>query len=287
MRQDPTGMLDIKVGVSGSADDGVPILIGPIPSARWYDGVLNFVKTTYNKVVTWWALGGSNSTDHILPPVLIITHGYYKGKGKSQKRKTLTCQCVPTEPVIYQSRLANKTYYEGMVIYGEDFNLSLINTVNSIADGELRVLLDLLSFTPDDMPDIHPTEKGAGDWGYQTMELFTFFIHKGKKLKLKPGKGRSGRQGSYAPNRKLPRDKHGNPLPDSEATGAHTQIGTKKGRNGNYTQGREFDANGKPVKDVDFTDHGRTKNHTNPHQHKYIPNKTGGTPKRGVAEPLK
>jgi len=89
--------------------------------------------------------------------------------------------------------------------------------------------------------------------------------------------------GDYRPDRKLPRDKHGNPVPDSSAP--HTQLGTKKGRNGEYTQAREFDASGKPVRDIDFTNHGRA-DHPNPHQHKYTPNGTGGTPKRGPTEPL-
>ena len=71
----------------------------------------------------------------------------------------------------------------------------------------------------------------------------------------------------------------GIPNQDPEAEGAHTQLGQKDGRNGKYDQGREFDANGKPVKDIDFTDHGRPQNHPNPHQHPYIPNPTGGTPK--------
>ncbi|MEJ2046412.1 MAG: hypothetical protein P8X74_23725 [Reinekea sp.] len=83
----------------------------------------------------------------------------------------------------------------------------------------------------------------------------------------------------------MPRDKHGNPIPDSDAP--HTQLGTKKGRNGDYTQAREFDGNGKPVRDIDFTDHGRPQNHPNPHQHRYVPNETGGTLKRlKDAEPL-
>jgi hypothetical protein len=97
-----------------------------------------------------------------------------------------------------------------------------------------------------------------------------------------------GKPGSYSPKRSLPRNKHGTPKADIETTGAHTQLGQKKGRKGTYTQGREFDANGKPVKDIDFTDHGRSQNHTNPHQHKYEPNSTGGTPTRSKkSEPLK
>jgi len=85
----------------------------------------------------------------------------------------------------------------------------------------------------------------------------------------------------------LRRDKDGNAIPDDEAAGTeHTQLGTKQGRKGSYKQGREFDKNGNPVRDVDHTDHGRPGLHTNPHQHKWKPNKTGGTRQRGNAEPL-
>jgi hypothetical protein len=67
----------------------------------------------------------------------------------------------------------------------------------------------------------------------------------------------------------------------------HTALGRKKGRQGDYPQAREFDADGRPVRDIDFTDHGRPgQNHTNPHQHRYLDNPTGGTPRRGPAEPL-
>jgi RHS repeat-associated protein len=91
----------------------------------------------------------------------------------------------------------------------------------------------------------------------------------------------------YAPKSELARNKDGTPKPDAEGNGQpHTQLGTKKGSKGDYRQGREFDDKGKPVKDVDFTDHGRPQNHTNPHQHPYQPNKTGGTPQRGPQEPL-
>jgi RHS repeat-associated protein len=90
----------------------------------------------------------------------------------------------------------------------------------------------------------------------------------------------------YQPKEELPRDKNGLPAPDPEASGPHTQIGTKEGSKGPYKQAREFDANGNPVKDIDFTDHGRPSNHTNPHQHPYKPNPTGGTPQRGTQEPL-
>lgn len=52
----------------------------------------------------------------------------------------------------------------------------------------------------------------------------------------------------------------------------------------NTPQAREFDEKGKPIRDIAFTDHGRA-DHTNPHQHIYRPNPTGGTPIRGNAEP--
>ena len=97
----------------------------------------------------------------------------------------------------------------------------------------------------------------------------------------------SGEQGTYAPNRPLPRNSNGTPKPDAEATGnPHTQLGTKDGRAGSYNQSREFDAGGNPVKDIDWTTHGRPELHTNPHQHNYIPNSTGGSPSRGQGVPL-
>ena len=88
----------------------------------------------------------------------------------------------------------------------------------------------------------------------------------------------------YAPARRLPRDNNGRPVPESVFP--HTQLGRKTGSNGIYIQAREFDGNGNPVRDIDFTDHGRSEEHDNPHQHMYRPNKTGGTMNRGDPEPL-
>jgi RHS repeat-associated protein len=86
----------------------------------------------------------------------------------------------------------------------------------------------------------------------------------------------------------LRRDANGRAVPDPEAKGnPHTQLGTRqsKSRPGtSYRQAREFDANGKPVKDIDFTDHGRPQNHPNPHQHTYD-SQTGKRNKK--AEPVK
>ena len=54
----------------------------------------------------------------------------------------------------------------------------------------------------------------------------------------------------------------------------------RDGRKGKYAQAREFDVQGKPLRDIDFTDHGRSQNHPNPHQHIYEENPTGGTKSR-------
>ncbi|MEX0961298.1 MAG: RHS repeat-associated core domain-containing protein [Simkaniaceae bacterium] len=83
----------------------------------------------------------------------------------------------------------------------------------------------------------------------------------------------------YVPDRPLPRDpRTKEPVPEADVS--HTELGTKDGTKGKYPQAREFDAQGKPVKDIDFTDHGRPKKHPNPHEHKWKPNPTGGTPQR-------
>ncbi|MFI6713634.1 RHS repeat-associated core domain-containing protein, partial [Nonomuraea sp. NPDC050478] len=89
----------------------------------------------------------------------------------------------------------------------------------------------------------------------------------------------------WFPDRKLPRDKHGNPQPESRYP--HTQLGRKQGRRENYPQARKFGDNGEVMKDYDFTDHGRpdVPGHENPHQHRYEDNPTGGNKKRGPAEP--
>jgi RHS repeat-associated protein len=82
----------------------------------------------------------------------------------------------------------------------------------------------------------------------------------------------------YVPDRPLPNTPDGVHIPDVDAP--HTQLGTKGGRKGEYPQAREFDEHGNPVRDIDFTDHGRPQNHPNPHQHEHKPNPTGGTPIR-------
>jgi RHS repeat-associated protein len=98
------------------------------------------------------------------------------------------------------------------------------------------------------------------------------------------GTRHGGREPQF-PDRRLPRTKHGEPAPDPDAAGPHTQLGREQGRKGTYDQAREFDQDGKVVRDIDFTRHGRA-DHPNPHQHRYNQNATGGTPTRGDPEPL-
>jgi len=81
----------------------------------------------------------------------------------------------------------------------------------------------------------------------------------------------------------LPRTKHGEPAPTVEYP--HAQIGWREGRRGGYHQTREFGEGGRPIKDVDWTDHGRPGNHTNPHVHDFIFDPNGGTPGHGPARP--
>lgn len=91
-----------------------------------------------------------------------------------------------------------------------------------------------------------------------------------KDEEKKKGKGKH----TYAPDRPLPH-KQGVHIPDTDAP--RTQLGTKDGSKGKYNQAREFDENGKPICDFDFTDHGRPRNHTDPHQHEWNENPTGGS----------
>lgn len=92
----------------------------------------------------------------------------------------------------------------------------------------------------------------------------------------------------YAPDRTLP-VKDGVGIPDPEAQGyAHTQLGTQRSKGGkdySYVKARESNEYGIAVRDIEFTNH-RRQDHADPHQHRWLPNETGGTLKRGDAEPL-
>jgi RHS repeat-associated protein len=86
---------------------------------------------------------------------------------------------------------------------------------------------------------------------------------------------------TYVNDKPLPHN-GGVRIPDTDAP--HTQLGTRGDGEDKYPQAREFDENGNPVKDIDFTDHGYPEKHPAPHQHPWVPNSTGGTPKRGNPE---
>ena len=108
---------------------------------------------------------------------------------------------------------------------------------------------------------------------------------RGQSFRL--GARNSTAPGSYRPNSPLPRGPNGGVLPSSPQP--HTQRGTELGRKvGPYTAAREFGSDGHPIRDIHFTDHGRPNvpGHINPHQHRHIPNPTGGTPEYGPAEPF-
>jgi len=59
----------------------------------------------------------------------------------------------------------------------------------------------------------------------------------------------------------------------------------KEGIKGRYPKAREFDESGNLIRDIEFTDHGRS-DHPNPHQHMRENNPTGGTRTREPAEPV-
>jgi RHS repeat-associated protein len=78
----------------------------------------------------------------------------------------------------------------------------------------------------------------------------------------------------YNPNQTLPRDQHGRSIPSSPYP--HTQLGERAGRKCTYPQAREWGQDGqpgRPVRDVDWTNHGRpgAPGHTIPHEHPYGP----------------
>jgi RHS repeat-associated protein len=99
--------------------------------------------------------------------------------------------------------------------------------------------------------------------------------------------------GPYVPDRILPTDEYGVPVPDVDVP--HTQLGLSKPKYGSEPQAREWDygSNGnlQPKRDIDFTDHGKPDMHPDvPHQHVLTPNNPKIAPKggyqRGNGEPL-
>ena len=96
----------------------------------------------------------------------------------------------------------------------------------------------------------------------------------------------------YTPDRTLPTDKQGVPVPDSPYP--HSQLGRSKPKYGSEPQAREWhygnNGNLQPRRDIDFTDHRSPEIHTMPHQHRFTPNNPKLAPRggfhRGPAEPL-
>jgi hypothetical protein len=106
-------------------------------------------------------------------------------------------------------------------------------------------------------------------------------LHEAEALsRRQPAKGSPG---SYTPDRALPTDKRGVPLPDSPHP--HSQLGRSKPKYGSEPQAREWQhgSNGslQPQRDIDFTDHGTPSIHPKPHQHRLTPNNPELAPQGG------
>lgn len=85
------------------------------------------------------------------------------------------------------------------------------------------------------------------------------------------------------PRSDLPRDSAGNYLPDPNAQGAHSVIGTRVGSDGvPYRQAATFDEKGKFEGRTDVTDHGRA-DHVDPHFH---PAKAPNSVEAGAGKPV-
>jgi RHS repeat-associated protein len=125
---------------------------------------------------------------------------------------------------------------------------------------------------------------GVAAISYAVNRIDKEYEHRCLQEKLDEEDRKKDEEMGFAPDRPLPQTQHGVHIPDADD--AHTQLGIGEGRNGRYRQAREFDKNGKPVRDIDFTDHGRAHNHTNPHQHCWLENSTGGSKERDDAEPV-
>lgn len=76
----------------------------------------------------------------------------------------------------------------------------------------------------------------------------------------------------------LPRDKNGVPIPSTNSP--HSQIGWRNGSKEGYRQTREWENASRPIKTTDWTKHGNRLGHTYPHDHRHLPNSTGGSLKR-------
>jgi hypothetical protein len=97
----------------------------------------------------------------------------------------------------------------------------------------------------------------------------------------------SSKSGGYSHTKdKLSRAKGGAPEADPVATGPHTRLGKSSSSPNAHNQAAEFDGAGKPIKEIDFTDHGAPGAHPNPHQHRINPAEPQYHKARGKPEHL-
>jgi len=127
-------------------------------------------------------------------------------------------------------------------------------------------------------------------YNFTVDELHTYFVGQQAILVHNSGPcptGGGSKPGGYSHVKdKLPRAKGGAPEADPLATGSHTRLGKSSLSPNAHNQAAEFNASGKPVKEIDFTDHGSPGAHPNPHQHPINPNEPQYHKARGGPEPL-
>ncbi|MFY0576197.1 polymorphic toxin-type HINT domain-containing protein [Cystobacter fuscus] len=136
-------------------------------------------------------------------------------------------------------------------------------------------------------------------YNFEVEELHTYFVggvgawvHNNTTTCLGNGKG-------YIPDTDLPQQSIGQvdiPTPDPRAQGAHTTLGGRTGSDGvRYRQSATFSdtpswpkAGGKDVPNsrVDWHDHGRPNDHTNPHQHVFTHDRAQGKWVDGPQQPF-
>ena len=172
------------------------------------------------------------------------------------------------------------------------------------SQAQLRFAGDVLTWVENEatagrMPTYDQITKYANDNAIATgifADIFLGFLAVNAYMQGKPGNSNSRiydeidnsantsrNAGKYIANRKLPRTKHGDPMPDSQ--NPHTQLGqqTRNGETFNQAQEWMYDANGRltATRRIDFSDHQSTNIHPNPHQHVLIPNNPNTAPQGG------
>jgi hypothetical protein len=121
------------------------------------------------------------------------------------------------------------------------------------ASGELRAsrAVDDINANPKAVADVREGPRGVGDEGGD----------------LAPRGGSAAGGGEFSRGGPPRQSGTGNYLPDPNASGPHTTLGTRVGSDGKpYTQGATFDKDGNFVGRTDVTNHGRS-DHPKPHFH--------------------